>query len=132
MEVKYNESTELRPEGGRLLDATLVSIDIPDFIKQIKNEPAWEKNDRNAMTVYKTDGMRIVLVALHEDAVMARHTADGIISVQILEGKINFITDGKSVELEKGHMIALHKGEPHSVAAIKESVFLLTLAAFSG
>lgn len=129
MEVKYNESTELRPEGGRLLDATLVSIDIPDFINQIKSEPAWEKNDRNAMTVYKTDGMSIVLVALHEDAVMARHTADGIISVQVLEGKINFITDGQSVELEKGQMIALHKGEPHSVAAIKESVFLLTLAA---
>jgi quercetin dioxygenase-like cupin family protein len=129
MEVKYNESTEIRPEGGRLLDATLVSIDIPDFINQIKSEPAWEKNDRNAMTVYKTDGMSIVLVALHEDAVMARHTADGIISVQVLEGKINFITDGQSVELEKGQMIALHKGEPHSVAAIKESVFLLTLAA---
>jgi quercetin dioxygenase-like cupin family protein len=129
MEVKYNESTELRPEGGRLLDATLVSIDIPDFINQIKSEPAWEKNDRNAMTVYKTDGMSIVLVALHDDAVMARHTADGIISVQVLEGKINFITDGQSVELEKGQMIALHKGEPHSVAAIKESVFLLTLAA---
>jgi quercetin dioxygenase-like cupin family protein len=131
MEVKYNESTELRPEGGRLLDATLVSIDITDFIKQIKSEPAWDKSDRNAMTVYKTDGMSIVLVALHEDAVMARHKADGIISVQVLEGKINFITDGQSVELEKGQMIALHKGEPHSVAAIKESVFLLTLAASS-
>ena len=129
MEVKYNESTELRPEGGRLLDATLVSINIPDFIKQIKDEPAWKKNDRNAITVYKTDGMSMVLVALHEDAVMARHTANGILRVQVLEGKINFITDGQSVELEKGQMIALHKGEPHSVAAIKESVFLLTLAA---
>jgi quercetin dioxygenase-like cupin family protein len=129
MEVKYNESTELRPEGGRLLDAILVSINIPDFIKQIKDEPAWKKNDRNAMTVYKTDGMSMVLVALHEDAVMARHTANGILSVQVLEGKINFIMDGQSVELEKGQMIALHKGEPHSVAAIKESVFLLTLAA---
>ena len=40
MEVKYNESTELRPEGGRLLDAPLVSVDIPGFIKQIKDEPA--------------------------------------------------------------------------------------------
>lgn len=130
MEEKYNESTELRPEGGRLMDATLVSIDVPDFIKQIKSEPAWEKSDRNAMTVYKTDGMRIVLIALHEDAVLARHTAQGIISVQVLEGKINFNTDGQSVLLEKGQMIALHKGEPHSVAAIKESVFLLTITGF--
>lgn len=131
MEIKYNESTELRPEGGRLIDAPIVSIDIPGYIKQIKSEPSWEKNDRNAMTVYKTEGMRIVLVALHKDAVLARHTANGILSVQVLEGKINFITDVKSVELEKGQMVALHKDEPHSVTAIKESVFMLTLAAFS-
>ena len=128
MEVKYNESTELRPEGGRVIDATLVSIDVPDFIKQIKNEDAWKKNDRNAITVYKTDGMRIVLVALHEDAVMTRHTANGVISLQVLEGEINFITDGQSVVLKEGQIVALHKGEPHSVAAIKESVILLTLA----
>lgn len=131
MEEKYNESTELRPEGGRLLDAALVSIDVPDFIQQLKNEPAWDKSDRNAMTLYKTEGMRIVLIALHEDAVLTRHIAQGIISVQVLEGKINFNTDGQSVVLEKGQMIALHKGEPHSVAAIKESVFLLTIAGFS-
>lgn len=127
MEIKQNESTELRPEGERVMDAPLVSMDILEFIKQLKNEPAWRNSDRNAMTVYKTNGMRIVLIALHEDAELKRHTADGIISVQVLEGKINFSTDDKSVELEKGQMIALHKGLHHSVKAIKESVFLLTL-----
>lgn len=128
MEVKHNESTELRPEGGRLVDAPLVSLDVPGFIKEIKSEAAWKKNDRNAITIYKTNGMRIVLIALHEDAVMAKHTANGIISVQVLEGEIVFNTDHQSVVLKKGQMIALHKGEPHSVAAAKESVFLLTLA----
>lgn len=129
METKYNESTESRPEGGRIVDAPLVNMDIRDFIKQIKSEQAWEKNDRNAITIYKTDGMRIVLIALHEDAVMATHTANGVISVQVLEGEIVFSAANQSVVLKKGEMIALHKGEPHSVAAIKESVFLLTLAA---
>lgn len=128
MESKHNESTDQRPEGGRLIDAFLVSIDVPAFIKEIKSEDAWKKNDRNAITLYKTDGMRIVLIALHEDTVMAKHTANGIISVQVLDGEIVFNTDHQSVVLKKGQMIALHKGEPHSVAAAKESVFLLTLA----
>ena len=131
MEEKYNESTELRPEGGRLLDAALVSIDVPDFIKQLKSEPAWEKSDRNAMTVYKTDGMRIVLMALHKDAELKRHKADGILSVQLIDGKINFMTDDSSVELETNQMIALHKGLYHSVKAIKESVFMLTITTSS-
>lgn len=127
MEIKSNESTELRPEGGRLMDAPLVSMDIPEFIKQLKKEDTWKNSDRNAMTVYKTNGLRIVLIALHEDAVLIKHTAEGIISVQVLEGEIMFITDDQSVVIRKGQMIVLHKGLPHSVKAIKESVFLLTL-----
>lgn len=127
MEIKNNESTDLRPEGARLMDAPLVSMDIPEFIKQLKAEATWENSDRNAMTVYKTNGMRIVLIALHEDAILKTHTADGIISVQVLEGEIIFSTDDQSVVIRKGQMIALHKGLPHSVKAIKESVFLLTL-----
>jgi quercetin dioxygenase-like cupin family protein len=131
MEIKYNESTDLRPEGERLMDAPLVTMDIPGFIKKIKKEPSWENNDRNAMTVYKTDGMRIVLIALHKDAELKRHVADGIISVHVLDGKIQFETDDTSVELEEGQVLALHKGLYHRVKAIKESVFLLTIANYN-
>lgn len=127
MEIKQNESTDLRPEGGRVLDAPLVSIDLNDFIKTIKEEPAWKNKGHNAITVYKTNGLRLVLMAMRKEAVIGRHTADGILSLQVLEGKINFTTDDKSVILEEGHMIALHKGLPHGITAIKESVFLLTL-----
>ena len=127
MEDKYNDSTDMRPEGERVLDAPLVNIDIGRFITQIKKAAAWDNSDRNAITVYKTDGLRMVLVALHEGAVMAKHTAAGIISVQVLEGEINFTADEQSVILKKEQMIALHKGLPHSVTALKESVFLLTL-----
>ena len=129
METKYNESTESRPEGGRIMDAPLVNMDITDFIKQIKSEPTWDKSDRNAITIFKTAGMRIVLIALHEDAVIAEHTANGVISIQVLEGEIVFSGVNQSVVLKKGQMVALHKGQPHIVAAAKESVFLLTLSA---
>ena len=127
MEIKSNESTDLRPEGGRLMDAPLVSMDIPEFIQQLKEEATWKNSDRNAMTVFKTNGMRIVLIALHEDAILKEHTADGIISVQVLEGEVIFSAVGQSVVIKQGQMIALHKGLPHSVKAVKESAFLLTL-----
>ena len=127
MEIKNNESTDLRPEGGRLMDAPLVSIDIPEFINQLRAEVTWQNSDRNAITVFKTNGLRIVLIALHERAVMQEHIAEGMISVQVLEGEIIFSTDDQSVVIRKGQMIALHKRLAHSVKGIKESVFLLTL-----
>jgi quercetin dioxygenase-like cupin family protein len=130
MDVKYNESTELRPEGERLMDAPVVPIDAPYFLKQIKNEPAWQNSDRNAMTIYKTDAMRIVLIALHKDAVIKEHSANGVISVQVLDGEINFKTEGKTHNLTKGKIIALHRNITHEVSAVEESVFLLTVADF--
>ena len=97
------------------------------MIKQIKEESTWKDSDRNTITVFKTNGLRIVLIALHEGAEMVKHTANGHISVQVLEGQMKFTTDFQSVELSKGQMLALHERVPHSVLAIKESVFLLTL-----
>ena len=127
MDEKFNEATKQRPQGERTLDASLVSIDLNYFTKQIRNEKAWKDSDRNAITVFKTNGMRIVLIALHKDAEMAKHTADGMISVQVLEGHMLFTTKEQSVELGKGEMLALHENVPHSVLAKEETVFLLTL-----
>ena len=126
MEEKNNEATPQRTKD-HLLDASLVSIDILLFIEQIKQESSWKDSDRNTITVFKTNGLRIVLIALHRGAEMAKHTANGHISVQVLEGQIKFTTDLQSVELSKGQMLALHERIPHSVLAIKETIFLLTL-----
>ena len=127
MEQKFNEATPQRPMGDRTINAPLVTIDLPLFIEQIRNEEPWIDSDRNAITVFKTNGLRIVLIALHKGAEMIKHTADGLISLQVLEGQISFNTDERTVELSKGQMLALHAGIPHSVQAIEETIFLLTL-----
>ena len=132
MEEKFNEATTKRPQGDRTLDAKLVNIDLNSFIEQVRKEERWGDSDRNAITVFKTDGMRIVLIALHKGAEMARHTANGLISVQVLEGEMKFNTDEQSVELGKGQILALHKGIPHSVLAKEETIFLLTLTTTPG
>lgn len=127
MEIKFNEGTSQRPEGDRILDASMVPINLLSFVEQIKDEQSWKDSDRNAITVFKTKGVTIVLIALHDGAEMIKHTAKGIIIVQVLEGQIKFSTDIQWVELNKGQMLTLHEGISHSVVAKKESVFLLTL-----
>ena len=127
IQQKSNEATEQRPEGDRILDAELVEMDLSAFRKQIKQEQAWINGDRNAITLFKTDALRIVLIALHEGAEMKTHTAPGNISVQLLEGNISFRTEKQSSNLVEGQMLALHAGIAHSVFANKESTFLLTL-----
>lgn len=128
MEEKSNEATSQRPEGERMLSAPLVEMELSGFIKQIKSEPTWADSDRNSVTIYKSDLMRIVLIGLHDQAELKPHKANGIISVQVLEGEIEFYTETQRVQMAKGKMIALQENIVHGVKALKESFFLLTLA----
>ncbi len=127
MQEKYNEATINRPEGDRPVDAPVVLIDIPDFIEQIKDERAWDKNDRNAITVFKSDKMRIVLVALHKNAEMQTEHPKNIFSIQLIKGKIRLYTNEKSVEMNKEQLLVLHENIPYKVEAVKKSIFLLTV-----
>ncbi|MCX2454365.1 cupin domain-containing protein [Pedobacter sp. PLR] len=106
----------------------MVTLNLTALIKQLKEEDTYQTSDRNSITLFKSDGMRIVLIALREGAEMKTHRAPGIISVQVIEGGISFETEQKTAERSAGQMLALHAGIPHRVTARKDSVFLLTLA----
>lgn len=127
MEHKFNEATPLRPEGDRLLNAPLVQMDLNDFIKQIKSESTWAESDKNSLTIYKSDSMRLVLIGLRTGGELPPHKANGVINVQVVTGNILFTTADESISLKTGQIIALQEKILHSVKAIEESFFLLTL-----
>ncbi|HEV8081366.1 MAG TPA: hypothetical protein VGP43_11670 [Chitinophagaceae bacterium] len=127
MEEKHNEATKNRPEGDRAVDAPVVLVNIPDLIKQLKNEKAWDKNDRNAITVFKSDKMRIILVAMHKKAEMNTERPENIFSVQVINGKIELNTGVKTIEVGKREMFVLHANIPYKIKALKKSIFLLTI-----
>ncbi len=125
---RSNRATPQRPEGDRQLNAPLVEMDLNVYRQQLKQEQAWQTSDRNAITLFKSEGMRVVLVGLHNDAELKTHKAPGQISVQVLEGHIRFSTEEQEVELAAGQMLTLHAGISHRVLAREEAVFLLTVA----
>ena len=128
METKSNEATPQRPEGDRVLNAELVEMNLNQFIEQIKSEKAWLEGDRNSVTIFKSDTMRIVLLGLHTNAELKTHKANGVISVQVLEGEITFSAGGETSHMRKGNMVALQANILHSVLALEDTFFLLTLA----
>lgn len=125
---KSNEATPQRPEGSRVINGNLVTMDLNASILQLQNESTWKESERNALTLFKSDEVRIVLMGLHKGAMLPTHTAPGRIVVQVLEGQINFTAEGITNCLEKGQALTLEKNLPHSVEAIAETFFLLTMA----
>ncbi len=128
MNEKHNDATHNRPQGARTIDAPGVKIDLHAFTEQIKSEDAWQKSDRNSITVFKTDDMRIVLGALHKGAEMLPHKAEGIMSIQVIDGAIEVNTDELSETISAGQMVAIHKDCNYRVVATEETTYLLTMS----
>ena len=126
MEIKRNEATINRPEGDRVLDAPYVYIDIPDYIDQLKDEKQWKDTDRNAITVYKSDQLTIVVCALREDAEIINKAVDEIITIQVLKGEVRITTPDGDFDGEKRQMIVVRPGVEHTVKAEAKSYLLLT------
>lgn len=127
MKAKQNEATRNRPEGARTIDDSFVKIDLREFTTQVKDENAWRHGDRNAITVFKTDSVTIVLSAMHKGAAMIKQSTGDLMQVHVEQGRLKFEANGSSVVLEEGEMALLHKGYSYDIEALEDSVFLLTL-----
>jgi quercetin dioxygenase-like cupin family protein len=86
---------------------------------------AWEAH--RTTTLIKTDQVDVVRMLLPAGKKIAEHRATGQILIQGVEGKVVFHTLGRTIEIEAGTMFYLPAAEPHSVEAITNSTFLLTL-----
>ncbi len=127
MENKSTEATPLRPEGARMLNARLVEIDLNKFMADLKQETTWAESEHNSITIFKSNTTTIVLIGMHKNAELKEHKAIGNISVQVLDGEINFFAEQQKLLLGKGQMITLEANIYHSIIALQESFFLLTL-----
>ena len=125
--MKFNEATKNRPAGDRILDAPQLYVDIEKHVEILKEEEAWQKNDRNAMTVFKSDNVSIVLVALHGGATMLPQEIGLLVTAQVLEGSISFESSQGIKNLKENNIVVLHSNEPFNATAIEDTILLLTL-----
>jgi quercetin dioxygenase-like cupin family protein len=94
---------DLRPSGETLSEARTNAL--------VKNE-AFE-------------AIRLVIPAGHE--VCRNHQVNGPITVQCLEGRIAFATDGESHAVRAGQWLFLPGGVPHTITGVDDAVVLLTV-----
>ena len=127
METRQNRATYNRPEGDRVLDGNLVRMNIPDSIRQLKSEAAWQNGDRNGVTLLHNSELRLVLTALKQNAEVIPYTLEGASYIQVLEGRVWVETSAQSLSLDAGDALALAGGVPRSFFAEEEAVILLTL-----
>ncbi len=80
---------------------------------------------RQSEAVFKTNELEVMRLVLPKGKSMPAHKVAGDITVQCLEGSIEFTSDGATQVLAAGEMLYLAGGVPHSLTGMEDALALV-------
>lgn len=82
--------------------------------------------------IMKAETFEVVRLVVHAGNDIKPHKVDGPITLHCLEGRALLRLPTATLELSAGEWVYLDGGEPHSISAIEDTSFLLTILFSSG
>ncbi|HQW20525.1 MAG TPA: cupin domain-containing protein [Rhodocyclaceae bacterium] len=86
-----------------------------------------ELRQHGSKTLVRADHLEVFRFALLAGKATPEHRASGAITIQCLEGVVEFVAHGRQQILRAGSMVYLSDGEPHTVLALEDSSLLITV-----
>ena len=122
-------SSRPHPGSERPLHGPLQKFDLGAEAERLMEEGAWQRGQRNSITLRKGEGMSVVLLVMKAGDRLEEHAAPGPFSLSVREGRIRIMV-AEEVVAEAGSDILLtcDAGVKHKVEALSDAVCLLTIA----
>lgn len=117
---------------SRRLAAPALTFDLDRELPRLRQEGDYGINGRNARTLVKEDGLRVVVVAAREGVEVGDAESDGALSLQVLQGRGRFSSGTVQARLGEGQIAMVAAGQPWAFVPDEDSGFLLTLAFDAG
>ena len=111
-----------RPEAGPFVHHRLA-----EEVERLKTEPDWHDGDRNAITLTKRPGLRLVLTVLRQGAALREHRAPAAATLHVISGRMVVRVGDRSLDLGPGEVVTMEPGLTHAGEARADTAFLLTL-----
>jgi len=109
------------PVSGPTLTFSLAE-EIALLKTELRTAPA-----RSAKTLIKEGPVTVTLIGVNPGGSLHEHKAGGPITIQVLEGEIEFAIGETTRALSAGTLLALDGGIAHAVHSAHGGVFLLTV-----
>jgi len=111
------------------LDEPMMTFLIPEEIAKIRADQRSANQGKRSHVLAKNEHVRIVLAVLSGGEVLQEHETEGQITISMVQGAIRFNALGKRETLAVGGLLTLQPGIRHSVEALEDSAFVITLCA---
>ena len=120
---------EWKARPDRPIEGPILHVSLAEHLTRLRQEATWHTSGRNAITLTKEPGLRLVLMLLGKGSRLSEHQAPGPLTFHVLSGSVTFRAGGRAEALGAGQLIVLESAVAHEVEAVEESACLLTLAA---
>lgn len=117
------------PSINRSLAGPMLTFRLAEQLADLRQEEAYQRSGRAGRTLAKSGRFRTTLVAMTEGTTIGTHQADSPLTLQVLEGHVEFRVDGASHPLGAGELLFFGPGDAHDIRAHADSALLLTLSA---
>lgn len=102
-------------------------LNTPTLVKKLKNSSNWAKGNLDAIVILKRPDKQIVITAVHNGTeIKSFHSGDSI-TFHIIEGKLVFHTQKKSIVLNEGRLFTLYENIKYKLISRGDTVFILTI-----
>lgn len=102
-------------------------IDLPGVAAGLRSEPHGSVAGHRQIAIVRHGPVTVILFAFEAGGVLKEHSAEGVVTIQVLKGRLHLVVGGDSREAGPGQLVALAPGVMHSVRAPVASEMLLTV-----
>jgi quercetin dioxygenase-like cupin family protein len=82
---------------------------------------------RSAATLIKEQGVSVVLMAMARGNRVAEHQAPGVVTIQVLRGRVAIAHGDNRVDAAAGALVTFSPNVKHSLDALDDSTILITV-----
>jgi len=117
----------LREHPSERFAAAQHCFDLNEIGDQLESEAHPARKGHRQIAVYSQGAVTMVLFDFEAGGGLKDHAANGLVTIQVLQGAITVGTAQENYELSDGGMVVLNPNIVHSVQAAKASRMLLTV-----
>jgi len=111
----------------RLYRGSIHTFDVEPLVRALREEAAYLEHGRDGVTLVETPDLRVVLEVLMAGIGLDEHREPGPVTLHLLKGEMRFQAGEEVLYRREGEILAMPTNRPHSVEAVRDCAFLLTI-----
>ena len=111
----------------RALTGRHLTFGLAEQVAELRRDPKYVETGRLGRTLVKEGALRITMTVLAEGAEVGTHHAAAPMTLQVLEGRLQYRVGEEENELGEGEILFFGPGHAQDIRAIEDTALLLTI-----